>query len=105
MLADTPPAPPGALVVGVAAGGALVLVEPPSVVMLNGMGGGPFFHSFIHSFIHSFTPITTPHSFTSLVTLSDFFLSLTTTTHCDKAATCSPPTPDTSLDSSKANSK
>jgi DNA mismatch repair protein MutS2 len=36
VLAVTPPAPPGALVVGVAAGGALVLVEPPSVVMLNG---------------------------------------------------------------------
>ena len=36
MLAVTPPAPPGSLVVGVAAGGALVLVEPPSVVVLNG---------------------------------------------------------------------
>ena len=36
VLAVTPPAPPGSLVVGVAAGGALVLVEPPSVVVLNG---------------------------------------------------------------------
>ena len=32
VLAVTPPAPPGSLVGGVAAGGALVLVEPPSVV-------------------------------------------------------------------------
>ena len=36
VLAVTPPAPSGALVVGVAAGGGLVLIEPPSVVMLNG---------------------------------------------------------------------
>ena len=36
VLAVTPPAPPGALVVGVAAGGGLVLIEPPSVVLLNG---------------------------------------------------------------------
>ena len=36
VLAVTPPAPAGALVVGVAAGGGLVLVEPPGVVLLNG---------------------------------------------------------------------
>jgi hypothetical protein len=36
VLAVTPPAPPGALVVGVAAGGGLVLIEPPGVVLLNG---------------------------------------------------------------------
>ena len=36
VLAVTPPAPAGALVVGVAAGGGLVLIEPPGVVMLNG---------------------------------------------------------------------
>lgn len=38
VLAVTPPAPQGALVVGVFAGGAQVLIEPPSVVMLNGGG-------------------------------------------------------------------
>ena len=36
VLAVTPPAPAGALVVGVAAGGGLVLIEPPGVVLLNG---------------------------------------------------------------------
>ena len=36
VLAVTPPAPAGALVVGVAAGGGLVLIEPPGVVVLNG---------------------------------------------------------------------
>ena len=36
VLAVTPPAPAGALVVGVAAGGGLVLIEPPGVVTLNG---------------------------------------------------------------------
>jgi len=36
VLAVTPPVPQGALVVGVAAGGALVLIEPPGVVTLNG---------------------------------------------------------------------
>ena len=36
VLAVSPPAPPGCLVVGVAAGGGLVLIEPPGVVSLNG---------------------------------------------------------------------
>jgi hypothetical protein len=36
VLAVTPPAPAGSLVVGVAAGGGLVLIEPPGVVLLNG---------------------------------------------------------------------
>ncbi|MDB9925253.1 hypothetical protein OAD67_03220 [bacterium] len=36
VLAVTPPAPVAALVVGVAAGGGLVLIEPPGVVLLNG---------------------------------------------------------------------
>ena len=36
VLAVTPPAPAGSLIVGVAAGGGLVLIEPPGVVLLNG---------------------------------------------------------------------